>query len=405
MSDVTARFFGAPSMLGRAAALFSFITLLAFFMGPFYWPASNSAWAGFLRISTLVSVTLYILYKSNMPKRSGASVLLVIFLAYMILNSIFLEEGMQSARRIIFIGFFILMVANFWREPNLPIWLMATVTLIGAIFAGFSLINLYRLGELSFTYRTEAIFSSGLSGVADFGNTIVAAMHYAICFSAALWLLFNSRSGYIVVLWAACLFMIGTYTVMTFARTGWVACLAVFIILSVFALRSRNWRRVVPVLITVSVLLIWLSLTNLDYELSVRGVTYRDEIWITVLERFQSHPIFGHGAGKALEPISINNGTSYVRTAHSTYMEVLYQFGVTGLIMFFAVILAILNVLIKGPSKHQAASVRVWALAVFISGCVVMTVELNGFIDAPNLLWVWFWFPVGMALSYGGQQC
>lgn len=404
MFNVSTGFFGSPSYLGRAAAVFSFVTLLAFFIGPFYWPASNAAWAGFLRFFTLISVTLYLGYKANIPKWSGVGFSIIALLVYIALNSIFLEEGVQSVRRIIFIGFFVFMVANFWREPRLPIWLLTSLALIGAVFAGFSLINLYRLGELSSTYRAGAVFSSGVDGVADFGNTIVAAMHYAVCFSAALWLLLRTESRYAVVVWILCSLIIGAYTVMTFARTGWVASLVVFIVLAIFTLRSKNWRRVIPVLISVSLLFIWFSLTYLDYEL-VRGVTHRDEIWLTVLERAQSHPFFGHGAGQPLEPISIKNGAAFVRTAHSTYMEVLYQFGIVGLLMMLALVLSTITVLSISAIKHRAVLSDVWALAVFVAACIVMLVELNGFVDSPNLLWIWFWFPIGIALSHGGEQC
>lgn len=396
---VIASLFGARSRVGRMAALLSLISLLAFFLGPFYWPGSGAAWAAFLRFSVFFSVVFYILYKVDFPDITSALALLLVFIAYMSINSILLEDGMQSLRRLVFIALFVFMVANFSSEPRLPFLLLVFVAVIGATFAGFSLVNLYRMEELTFMYRKGAVFSSGITGLADFGNTIVAAMHYAACYCAALWLYLGSKGRCLAVVWAACAMLTGLYIVMTFARTGWMACLIITFVLVLFSVRSRDWYRLTPMVLVIGALLVWFSYSHLAYEVTVRGVTYRDDIWASVLDKIKLKPFFGYGAGHDLGPISINEGAQVVGTAHSTYLEVAYQFGMIGFILMLCSIFLALKRLLSLSLQRAGMSFYSYGLAMLSAALIVMIVELNGFVSSPNLLWMWFWLPIGVALS------
>ena len=391
--------FGTTSIIGRAAAVFSFVALLAFYAGPFYWPDSNSAWAGFLRFAVLISVILYLLQGIGFRRVGGAWVATIVFFSYMLINSFFLEEGMQSARRLVFIFCFVFMVANFWREPNLPQLLLGAVALLGALFAAFSLFNLYQMGELDVSYRKGAVFSSGISGVADFGNTIVAAMHYAVCYCAALWMLLSSKNRYFSIVWTVVVGVISIYIAMTFARTGWVACLIATLVFLALTMRYEGWRRVLPFVVVIAGVFIWFASRYLGYEVHVRGVTYRDEIWATVLQRVELNLLWGYGAGAKFDPIFIRGGAESVSTAHSTYLEVLYQFGSVGLLLMLTVLFMALRELVNSTVSQKRMRPDSFGLALLGSASVVMFVELYGFVNAPNLLWGWFWLPLGIALS------
>lgn len=395
--------FGLQSLSGRLASACAFITLLAFFLGPFYWPATNAAWAGFLRFTVLISVVMYCVPGGGKLRWDALSGMLIVLLIYVIFNSLIFGES-QSIRRSFFIAFFVFMVANFWREPVLPAYLLGIVAIIGAIFSAFSLLNLYRLGELEFSYREYSIYFSGQPGIADFGNTIVAAMHYAVCYCAGLWMLINSKKGWSRVGWTVCISTVGVYIVLTFARTGWVACLIASMILFSMAIRSDRWRTILPVALAITGLLAWFAYKYLGYEVAVRGVTYRDEIWITVLERVKEHLVWGHGGGAKLEPITISGEQISVNTAHSTYLEVLYQFGLIGLLLIVVVLCMALWRLLRASFSFSNVGQAAFGLALLASATFVMLVELSGLVDSPNLLWIWFWLPLGIALSLQGRK-
>lgn len=404
MSCKLSDLFGASSKSGRIAALVAFIALVAFFIGPFYWPASNAAWAAFLRILVLVSVSLYIASGLRIQRIKFLWAVALIFYAYLFLNAIFLAEDMQSARRLVFIGLFVFMVSRFWAEPVLPRVLLGLVVLMGACFSAFSLINLYRLGLLDLSYRGREVFSSGEPGLADFGNTIVAAMHYAFCYCVALWLLLRSKSRSLSFLWAACLGIVGFYIIFTFARTGWMACLISSCSLLILTVRYNAWHRILPIALCLVGLLVWFGFNYLSYEVRVRGLTDRADIWLTVLHRVELNLFWGHGAGAKMEPIPVDNVQLFVKTAHSTYLEVLYQFGLVGLFLMLGVILMAMKDLWSSALSQRELGADSFGLMLFGAAAVVMLVELSGFVDSPNLLWIWFWLPLGIALSQTGRS-
>lgn len=389
--------FGLPSLSGRMASACAFITLLAFFLGPFYWPATNAAWAGFLRFTVFISVVMYCISGGPKLRWDALSGMLIVLLLYIVFNSLVLGES-QSIRRAFFIALFVFMVANFWREPVLPIYLLGIVAIIGVIFSAFSLLNLYRLGELEFSYRGSLVYFSGQPGIADFGNTIVAAMHYAACYCAGLWMLIKSKNGWSRIGWTLCIAIIAVYIVLTFARTGWAACLIASMVLFFMAIRSNRCRNILPAALTIAGLLAWFAYKYLGYEVGVRGVTYRDEIWITVLEQVKEHLVWGHGGGAKIQPITTSLGQT-VNTAHSTYLEVLYQFGLVGMFLIVAVLSTALRSLLRSSLSSNNAGQAAFGLALLASATFVMLVELSGLVDSPNLLWIWFWLPLGIALS------
>lgn len=306
---------------------------------------------------------------------------------------------MQSVRRLVFIAFFLFMVAKFWREPRLPYILLGVIAVVGAFFATFSLFNLYRLGELSFSYRESALFSSAIPGVADFGNTIVAAMHYAACYCAALWMLLVSRNRYLIMVWSITIATTGLYIIMTFSRTGWVASLIASLILLVLTLYRGEWRRIIPLVAVLVGLLLWFANKYLKYEFYERGLTHRDEIWNTVLLRMESSWLWGHGAGAKLAPIAINEKNMLVHNTHNIYLEVLYQFGLVGLSLVVVVLLMALKELFFSAFSKSNVGCQSYGLALLGAAAVIMFVELNSFASSPNLVWVWLWLPLGIALS------
>lgn len=379
----------------------AFITLAALFLGPFYWPSSNSAWAGFMRASILIAVLALCWSGIRWRRPDALQLCALLFWGYMLANALLVSGDSQIVRRLVLLLCFVFMVSAVdLRSPQWPT-LIAGIALLGAVFALFSLVNLYRLDQLSLVYRAANISSSGVTGVADFGNTIVAAMHYAVCLCAAVLLFFTARHRAALLFWGGAGATIGAYIILTYSRAGWTACLVSALVLAAVLYRPERRARFV---IFFTGLLGGLSvfvLSYLSYEVSVRGVTSRDEIWYVVIERASANWLWGAGAGVGQEPISINAGQQIVSNTHSLYLEVFYQFGFVGLILMVAVLFGALWRLFRAARVDGAQEVVSFALALMVAAAVVMLVELNSFISTPNLVWLWFWLPLGVSLAVG----
>lgn len=377
----------------------AFIALAALFLGPFYWPISNSAWAGFMRGSILLALLALLWRGIAWRKPDFFQLCVLLFWFYMLANALLVSGDSQAVRRLVLLLCFVSMVSAIdLRSYQWP-FLLAGIAILGTGFALFSLVNLYRLEQLSFVYRAGSISSSGVSGIADFGNTIVAAMHYAACLCAAILLFFTTRKGGALLLWGACAVIIGSYVILTYARTGWIACLISSLVLAAVLYRRERWLRFVMFFIGLLCGLAVFVVSYLSYEVNVRGVTSRDQIWDVVIERASASWLWGAGAGVGQAPIAINAGQQIVNNTHSLYLEVFYQFGFVGLLLMLLVLFGALWRLLRAALRSEALEVTSFALALIAAAAVVMLVELNSFISTPNLVWLWFWLPLGVALS------
>ncbi|MBO2925859.1 MULTISPECIES: O-antigen ligase family protein [Pseudomonadaceae] len=374
------------------------LVLCALILGPFYWPASNAAWASFLRLAIVLTVLFALFRDWPLAKPDIFQWMVCVFWLYLFINSAWVGADGKSARRLLLIGCFIFAVSRI--EMSTCKWrlLLGLYALSGAGFALFSLWNWYGFGFLSVGYRANSIYSSGVEGVADFGNTIVASLHYAVCLCAALWLFFKERNSWLLLLWSVCSFVIGVYVVCTFSRAGWVASLSCGATLWLIFFDLKKWRRFAFSAIAVIAVLTYFAYAHFAYEFGVRGFTFRDEVWQSVLAQARLNWLFGAGAGSELQPIIIDDGKQVVHNTHSLYLEVYFQFGIVGLVLMAGVMLLAFRRLwgmLKSASTRDSAA---FGFSLLASGSLVMAVELNSFVSTPNLVWLWFWMPLGIAL-------
>ncbi len=133
-----------------------------------------------------------------------------------------------------------------------------------------------------------------------------------------------------------------------------------------------------------------------DIEAS-RNLTYRDLIWRMVLDAMPGYWLQGHGAGVSMEVMHIPNQT--VVNTHSLYLEVLFQYGLTGLLLFLGMLALAIRRLWLSSSP-----LALLALALLLASVAVMFFELHSFIHSPNLIWLWIWLPLAIALGTRGKS-
>lgn len=379
--------------------LFALLVLVLFFLGPFYWPGSNAAWTNTLRIGAALGFLLLLFRDWPLRRPDSFQIIFFIFGSYLVLNALFLAADNQSFRRLVFLLCFVLMISRIGLGSSGWNKLIAFLAVLGAGFASFSIANLYRLGELILEYRSDSIFSSGFPGMADFGNTIVASLYYAACFCAAVWMFFSARNNRVLLFWGGCAAVTGCYVVLTYSRTGWVACLVGGAALWFLLFERLKWKRFAFSAFVVLMAGVFFLFKYSAYEFGVRGVTHRDEIWYSVLAQALPSWLWGKGAGVGVEPIIISGGAQTVHNTHSLYLEIYYQFGIVGFLLamtaLFTALIRLWRLAKHGPGKDVSS----FAFALLSAVTVVMCVELNSFVSSPNLVWLWFWLPLGIALS------
>ncbi|MBB4862322.1 O-antigen ligase [Pseudomonas nitritireducens] len=376
------------------------ITLVSLLVGRFWWPTDSGNWEKTLRLLTCLSVLCAVpqLVRERARWMSATFILFALFWAGLLANAL-VAESSSSVRQLLMILFFSLVIiavgvsdGRFWRL------VLGIGALAGAGFAAFSLLHKVQLGEFTFAYRTLNIHDSGVPGVAEFGITIEAGMNYAFSFIVALWLALRSRRWTGLAIWSLCALTQGVYVYFTFSRAAWMAALIGAVVLVLVGSQGRMRQAALGLLGLGGAAVAIGGYRQLAYEFGSRGLTHRDEVWRTVIERVGERWWFGHGAHTDLGDVVLSTG-QVVHNPHSLYLEVLYQFGGVGL----ASLLVMLAVCLWTLWHSRSPLAPLW-FAVLAASSVVFMVEMHFFVAAPNVVWMWLWLPMAGALASASSQ-
>lgn len=387
------------------ASLLVLAGILIIYLSPFWWPGSNTNAVAIVRVLIFLSAFIFIIkyvfdfIKSGTSLKVNTSIILLFSLFfYLIANTYLLTSDAQPVRRVLFL--LMLFVSVYFLNVKLVVArsLLIFISVTGFCYAAYSIISMHNLDQLPTGYREGGLIQSANLNVAYFGNTIVAAMHYAITFSVLVYLFLTESKRLLLFVWLVSLAVVSVYILLTFSRAGWVACAVAFMSIYFFTFDKNKFRFYFVLAVLVS-LLAYFSLNFLQYELFDRGLTYRDEIWEVVLSRMSGHWLFGYGLSTPFEPIPTMGGEVFVNNSHNVYLEILYQVGVVGLILFLAVVTNLVYLLYRSIRKSIAGDIGILFLSVLLSVLVVMTTELNSWVSTPNLLWQWLWLPLAFALN------
>lgn len=382
-------------------------SLLFIYLSP-YWSFEDSARSASLIRIMLFLTSLFLIpyifskntrFNKQRIKIAPVNILLSALFLYLFTNAFFISEDYQSARRLLVLVFLFLPFVFLNLSTLFVRNIIMLIAVVIAIFAAYSLINQYMQGGLPTGYRQGELVSSGKDGIASFGNTIVAAMHYAVGFTLLTFLFFTENKRVLLWLWSALLVFVVTYIALTFARSAWVACLvASFVIYALTFNKTKIRFYILPVFLLL--ILSYFASNFIGYEVGQRGLTYRDEIWIDVISQIKGHWIFGHGLSTPFEPIPTIGGRVLVHNSHNVYLEIIYQTGLVGLLLYLSALCAAIYTLFKAYLLKVYNDTSVLILALLVSVSVVMLTELNSWIHPPNLLWMWLWTPIAMSLSF-----
>lgn len=392
-------------MLLREAALrlplvFAWLSVAVLLLGRFWWPGETSAWASSMRFCLgLFLLAALLSWRQVWFELSERKLLLVLggFGLWVVFSVLFLGGEADVLRRGLVLLVFIGAVAYLaGRYPHALLQLLQASAVLGA---GVAIVTIYtKLQEsgFAFHYRAFQLHSSGIPGFGDFGNPIISGMHLAIAGLTAFWSFLKASRPLSRGFWGLLLLPLGGYAFLTFSRSTWLALVVGGLVLLWRFGKPWAWFASFATLLVIGGLLLLQFPNMLDVE-SARNVTHRDLIWQMVLDAMPGYWVHGHGAGVSMDVMHIPNQT--VVNTHSLYLEVLFQYGVVGLLLFSGMLLLALKRL--WLSSTSLASL---ALSFLLASAAVMFFELHSFIHSPNLIWLWIWLPLAIALGSKGKS-
>jgi O-antigen ligase len=397
-----ARLSSTSHAIANVRLFLAIAALCGLLVGRFWWPGETTAWAGFIRACLFLGLIVafaHIGRVRDVMRNNPYAWCLLGFCVYLALNSLILGDGKAARRIVLLIALFVSLVVVVARGRDYLRGVLVLMTVVSAGVAIFTLFNHWQLGLLFKGYRVGAIADSGLAGLAEFENSVLASLQMAFSLVAAIWLIVNMHGWPRRLALSICCVPIAVYLYATFGRSGWmaaaIACALILSVLSPAAIRKKAF------IATVALIVIVLAMFHerIAYELFQRSLTHRDEIWIMVIGLMPGYWLFGHGADISVEQLlgvqKLGGVDAVINHSHSIYVEVLFNYGFVGLFALLAVLFGALAVLWR---KRGDGINSLW-FAVLLAASVVMAVDFSSFVSTPNLLWLWVWLPLGWAFA------
>lgn len=384
----------AAHIVSFRAAVIALLPIAIVLLGRFWWPGETSAWASATRISLLLFV-IYLVAAQRSIFRSLDQLLgvtLLLFSCWIAFSVAFLDGQAEILRRGAVLAVFLLAVASAKLNAESALLnLLRAAAVLASVAALVTISHELQRRGLDFRYREFRLHSSGIPGFAEFFNPIISGMHMAFAGLTACWCVLVARSRSSQCFWLLCLCVISIYVFLTISRSAWLALGAGALVLLVLRGRPVHWAVSLGGL-SLALLLVYLRFPEIFAVEIARGTTNRDLIWSMVLDSMPGAWLAGHGAGVEMAEMQIPGQT--VVNTHSLYLEILFQYGLIGLLFFISMLVMVLH-----RMWAERSELCVLALALLVGSIGVMFFELHSFIHSPNLVWLWVWFPVGIALG------
>lgn len=385
-----------------ACMVLAFCALFGLLLGRIWWFGEASTWAGFIRACLFLCLLLSIVNRDFIRQLLHKNYLfwfVGIFLFYIAMSSALLGDGKTLRRVFLVLALFIAVaqIASRWQG----IWntLISTAGAFSALASVVTLWALWQAGLLNLGDRAAAISGSGIAGIAEFENSVLASLQMGFSLVLIAWLFLTAKARLAQIVWLLCLLVTSVYLFGTFGRTGWLAAaIAIVVLITVIGSRRQQYVFWGGGLVFV-VLVVMFFQERIAYELLSRKLTHRDEIWGMVLGLMQGKWLLGYGADASVEELlgvqRLGLHEAVINHAHSIYIEVIFNYGLVGLCG--------LIILLVGSIwrlwMHRDNPVSALWLAILVGAAISIGFDFSSFLSTPNLVWLWVWLPVAFACA------
>ena len=305
------------------------------------------------------------------------------------------DEFGHTFKILTLIALYLFAVGNLVRNERYFHTLLLGAVTVAVLFAWLTLYYQFVVLGKSMEYskfRWDRLHELGWAGLADLRHPIIAGLYYGV-FAIMLSYLFVhfKLSIWQIALIVVAMFGLSAYILYTASRGAWFSLAAGGGILLVSFNNRKSWSLLVlsGLLLLTAILLFW---PEIQAERQV-GLSNREYIWAEWLRRFPDFWLLGAGSGAEFK-FRFPSGYT-VFHSHSLYLQLWYEYGLPGVILFA---LFIASLFWKGW-KCRAQPIAKLGVALLVFAMVAMVSDIYAIFLRPNPYWVVFWFPVGILLG------
>ena len=351
----------------------------------------------FLMIPSLLAMALF-RESTNLFFKPHASKLLLAFLAYILIYAAFVSGGLSDFKKWLKICVYILLYLysyHFLMKENIRLFdrVAMLIIIVSSIFAWATIINVFFVEDASFAYRSVRLEKLGLWGLADLKNALVSALYYGAVSILALFYFFKEKSYLSRFMLLISLVGLCLYVLFTYSRSVWMALFFSYLVFMGITFRDfKRYLVIFFVVFTAFLAVIYLGL----YPGMEISLTYRDLIWEEWFARLHSFWLLGSGPGAEFNVCIDIQGRNCFNQAHNLYMQLTYELGVVGLLLFIAVICFLVIEGVKSVSNKYISLGFSWLVFSLTAGVS----SYHTMLTRPSVYWIVMWVPIAIIL-YG----
>lgn len=364
------------------AGFFFFLTGILFFN-------SISAYHTQIYLFLIAPTLILVLINRNwfMPiLASSAFQLLLLLFTYSMLSTLWNDPAIgdfKLFKRLLIILLFILSLIAISKTKTDNI-----ITLLLIAAGIYSIAAYYSFSDFDFFIQKKSV-SSRIIGIGNLSNPLLSSHIYGIFTTFIMTYFLATKRNWkkdigLLFLFAGLL----SFVILTKARTPLVGLSVALIVL---LWMYRNKYLLYLFFIFCGLACIYLIL-NSD-ALILRGLSYRPEIWAITFSKILEHPFFGAGIGTDIS-IYIEGLKTVFSDTHNIHLGLTYNLGITGLLIWIAFLISLVNIYLKNK-KSLIAQIAIVLLAYGMSAGMT---EGNGFFSRPKEVWFLTWLPIALLL-------
>lgn len=349
----------------------------------------------FLMIPSLLAMLLF-RELTNFFFRPHASKILLAFLVYILIYAALVSEDLSDFKKWLKICVYIILYLYsyyFLMKENTRLFdrVAMLIIIVSSIFAWATIINVFFVEGASFVYRSVRLERLGLWGLADLKNALVSALYYGAVSLLALFYFFKekthlSRSVLLVSLVGLCLYVLFTYS-----RSVWMALFFSYLIF--MGINFRDFKKYI--IIFSVVFAVFLVVVGLGLYPGMKiSLTYRDLIWEEWFARLHDFWLLGSGPGTEFNVCIDIQGRNCFNQAHNLYMQLIYELGFVGLLLFVSAIYFLVIEGVKNFSNKYISLGLSWLVFSLTAGLS----SYHTILTRPSVYWIVMWVPVAIIL-------
>jgi len=337
--------------------------------------------------------------KSLLVNNRNFLLVIAVFLAYLAISAIW--SGNQFEFKLLkYAGYaaltfcFVLGTAILFEQtPTTAYWFLIIMSLSAVVSATYSIWLHYALPDF------RPLLDNRLYALGRMHSPTISAYSYALALIVMVYLVFSNISWQIRTFWV----LASAPVIMAILLTGTRSvALALPFAALIACLAMPGWKtsqklKVSLGIIFLGALAITLLLqTNYAEILTGRAFSFRPEIWMSVLAKFEGadwrYWLFGFGIS-ANEQVVF--GSHHFDHAHNLHLATFYYGGAVGLALFELILVLLLLRIIQARTHPY----QTLCLGLLTFSSVILMLDGNRVLEKSNILWLLFWLPAAITLS------